>query len=187
MVRFVRVIAVQHVELWVGFIAECFIAHIVEVKMKTVQQEMNFDPRSPGVRSHSRRRAQDEGGAVHCTTRLILELGLDRRKKEYDKYLFVENKKVDFCHFANLLDMAKCALRAVSLRDDPPPSLEWHLLISSSQPTDAPPPPGRKKIWRAEGDPNFGVLNHIQVLTRHADDPASAARKKNKCLTDEFM
>ena len=73
MVRFAGVILIQRVKLWVGLVAEGFISHSVEVKMEAVQQEMNFDPGSPGLCTHCRRWTQDEGGAVHCAARLILE------------------------------------------------------------------------------------------------------------------
>lgn len=78
--------------------------------------------------------------------------------------------------------MTECALGAVRLRDDPPPSLEWTPKILSSvqdsfiPPVRAPPPPSRgKSVRRTEGDPHFWLLDHIQVLTRDSDDSASTA------------
>lgn len=73
MVRFAGVVLVQRVELWVLLIAEGFIPHGAEVKMEAVQQEMNFNPSPPGLWTHRRSRTQDEGGAVHCAARLVLE------------------------------------------------------------------------------------------------------------------
>lgn len=72
-VWFVGVILVQWVKLWVGLIAEGFIPHSGEVKMEAVQQEVNFDPRPSGLRTHRWCWAQDERGAVHFAARLVLE------------------------------------------------------------------------------------------------------------------
>lgn len=81
--------------------------------------------------------------------------------------------------YPHLFDMTECSLRAVCVWDDPPPSLQWPLVIVSSvqasflPPIDAPSPPGRESIRRTEGDPHFWLLDHIQVLTRNSDDSSS--------------
>lgn len=72
-VRFAGVVPVQRVELRVGLIAEGFTPHCAEVKMEAVHQEVNFDPCSPGLWTHRWSGTYDEGGAVDCTARLILE------------------------------------------------------------------------------------------------------------------
>lgn len=72
-VRFAGVILVQRVELWVRLIAEGFIPHGAEVKMEAVQQEINFDPGPPRLWTHRRSQTQNEGRAVHCAVRLVLE------------------------------------------------------------------------------------------------------------------
>lgn len=79
-VRFVGVILVQWVELRVGLVAESFVPHRAEVKMEAVQQEVNFDPSSPGLRTDRWGRTQDEGGAVDCAARLILGVNTETRK-----------------------------------------------------------------------------------------------------------
>lgn len=80
-VWFAGVVLVQWVKLWVGLIAESFIPHSAEVKMEAVQQEVNFDPRPPGLWTHSRGRTQDERGAVHCAARLVLEESTETTKR----------------------------------------------------------------------------------------------------------
>ncbi len=72
-VRFARVILVQRVEMRVGLIAEGFIPHGAKVKMEAVQQEINFYPGPPRLWTNRRSQTQNEGRAVHCATRLILE------------------------------------------------------------------------------------------------------------------
>lgn len=79
-VRFVGVILVQWVELGVGLVAESFIPSRPEVETEAVQQEVDFDPGSPGLRTDRWGRTQDEGGAVDRAARLILEENTEARK-----------------------------------------------------------------------------------------------------------
>ena len=71
-VRLARVVPVQLVELWVEFIAKGFLSHRAEVKMETVQQEVDFHPGPSGLWPHSRGRTQHERGAVDCAARFEL-------------------------------------------------------------------------------------------------------------------
>lgn len=89
-VRFAGVVPVQWVELRVGLITEGFTPHSAEVKMEAVHQEVNFDPGPPGLWTHCRSGTWDEGGAVHCAPRLIL----DESKEQWNKY---RNENDNFC------------------------------------------------------------------------------------------
>lgn len=71
-VRLARVVPVQRVEPRVGLIAEGFAPHRAEVKVEAVHQEVNFDPGPPGLWTHRRGGARDEGGTVDHAARLIL-------------------------------------------------------------------------------------------------------------------
>lgn len=82
MVRLAGIIPVQLVERGVELIPKGFLTHGVEVKMKAVQQEVNFDPCINGLWAHGRGRAQDEGGAVHRAARLVLEESTGEVKKK---------------------------------------------------------------------------------------------------------
>lgn len=82
MVRLAGIIPVQLVERGVELIPKGFLTHGVEVKMKAVQQEVNFDPCINGLRAHGWGRAQDEGGAVHRAARLVLEESTGEVKKK---------------------------------------------------------------------------------------------------------
>lgn len=84
----------------------------------------------------------------------------------------------------DLFDMTECTLRAVGLWDDPPQSLHWTPMIPVSgqdpfiPPDDAPSPPRGESVRRTESDPHFGLLDHIQVLTRDSNDSASPAKER---------
>lgn len=73
MVWFAGFIPVQWVELWVGLIAEGLIPHVAKVKIEAVHQKVNSDPGSPGLWSYCWSGTKDEGGAVHCAARFILQ------------------------------------------------------------------------------------------------------------------
>lgn len=73
MVGFARIIPVQLVERGVELIPEGFLTHGAEVKVKAVQQKVNFNPGINGLWTHGRGRTQDEGGAIHRAERLMLE------------------------------------------------------------------------------------------------------------------
>lgn len=45
-------------------------------------------------------------------------------------------------------------------------------------PDDAPSPPRGESVRRTESDPHFGLLDHIQVLTRDSNDSASPAKER---------
>lgn len=45
-------------------------------------------------------------------------------------------------------------------------------------PDDAPSPPGWESVRGTESDPHFGLLDHIQVLTRDSNDSASPAKER---------
>lgn len=181
MVRFALVVLVERVELRVGLIAERSVAYSAEVKMEAVQQEVNLHPGSLSLRPHGGGRAQDEGGAVHCAARFVLQTtnGYQERRGEGVE----ENQH----HISHLFDVTERPVWAARLRNDPPPSLQRTPLLPPSEdpPAVAPlPPSGRKSIWGTEGYPHFRLLDHIQVLTRDSNDSAASAEESREDLVN---
>lgn len=89
-VRLAGVVLVQLVELGVGLVAEGLAAHSAEVEVEAVQQEVDFNPRPSGLRTHSRRRTQDEEGAVHRAAGLVLSkihrwTALNAARREHER------------------------------------------------------------------------------------------------------
>lgn len=66
-------VAVQGVQQRIGLIAEGLVSHRTKVEVEAVHQEVNFDPGSPGLRTHGWGGTGDEGGAVDRAESLKLQ------------------------------------------------------------------------------------------------------------------
>lgn len=105
-VRLARVVPVQRVEPRVGLIAEGFVPHRTEVKVEAVHQKVNFDPGPPGLWTHRRGGARDEGGVVDHAARLVLRGVGGQSEKCHSKIsLLCEFKQIKTALYTFLHDL----------------------------------------------------------------------------------
>lgn len=72
----------------IGLITEGLVSHRTKVEVKAVHQKVNFDPGSPGLRTHGWGGTGDEGGAVDRAESLKLQ----RSEKSYRNIFHVISK-----------------------------------------------------------------------------------------------